>query len=240
MGKFQTILYFLTLGMGTCSLVILYFQLYKRAEKLPESWKKSFPSKNFRMGILFLMIYILLIFICESISFYLAAHRIYNSFMISIGFTLYTPFLFGFLFIHTQTAWKRYGSVLLYLILVGYFAIGGYYHPDCILPESSALLFSSIFFLVALMHLTDLLVNPKSEHFKFQLKVDISILIYNLLSAITTSFFWSYTDKSLPYFGLISDINFYVAILYYLSLNLIFINEILKLRRNYSNPMSKA
>ncbi|MNU85839.1 hypothetical protein D3C71_755880 [compost metagenome] len=225
------IMYLSILGTGAISLIILYSLLRKSAKKLPGGWKKSLPSRNFRLSVLFLMISLLIIFIGEMTAIQLGRHGIYNSFVISINWTLFTPFLFGFLFIHTSKIWKRSIYIVLYLILVGYLIRGGYYHPSCILQNTSVLLFSSICFLAALVHLTDLLVNPKSEHFKFQLKVTICLLIYNILGAITTAFWWSFLTKDQPYSNLIYYIHFYNIFLFYFSLALVFIIEILKLRR---------
>lgn len=228
----QSITYLLILGLGSILLTIFYFMLVRSAKKLPESWKKSLPTKRFRISILFLTTYLFITFVGEIAAFYLSAFNIYNSFVISINLTLATPFLFGFLFIYTQAAWKRYSYILLYLILVGHFTIGGYYHPDCILSDSSALLFSSINFLAVLLHLTDLLVNPKSEYFKFRLKTCICILIYSLLSSFLTSFYWADTDPTPFYSDLIYYIHFYNIVFYYFILDLIFINEIWKLRHS--------
>lgn len=231
----HTIIYFSIIGIGVGLLAVLLFILRKSAERLPVTWTNSLPQKHLRAGILLLMMHLLLLFLSEFVSFYLAIHQIYNSFAISIGYTLYTPFLFGFLFIYTQTAWKRYSYILLYLILVGYFITGGYYHPDCILPNYSPLLFSSIYFWAALVHLSDLLMNPKLEFFKFQLKVNISILIYNILTSITASLLWSYTDRELPYLYLTYYINLYITVGYYFALDLVFVQKILKLRRRYNH-----
>lgn len=227
----QLTIYFSILGIGVVFLVVLYFMLRKSAENLPGTWKKALSLTKFRTGVLSLMIYFLGVLVSELITTYLGYQGIYNSFVISIGFTVYTPFLLGFLFIYTQTAWKRYSYILLYLILVGYLIIGGYFHPDYVLPYSSSLLFSCIYFLAALIHLTDLLMNPASEHFRFQLKINISILIYNILSSITTSFYWAATDFKLPPPELVFDINIYITIFYYFALDLIFVQKILKLRR---------
>lgn len=234
------IIYFSILIIGIGSLAVLFVMLHKSEEKLPVSWKKTLPLKHFQIGIFFLLAHLLIILVSELIANYLAFQGIYNSFVLSIGLTLCTPFLFGFLFIYTQTNWKKYSYVFLYAILIGYFIIGGYYHPDCNLPYSSALLFSCVYFLAALIHLTDLLVNPKSEHFRFQLSVNISLLIYNILNGIMTPFHWAYMDQYLPSPELIADINYYITISYYFALDLIIMNEILKLRRSYTHPSTKA
>lgn len=227
----KSITYLSILGLGFVLLTIFYFMLLRSAKRFPENWKKSFSSKRFRISVLFLASYLLITFVGEIAAFYLSVFNIYNSFIISINLTLATPFLFGFLFIHTQTAWKRYSYILLYLILVGHFTIGGYYDPDCILSDFSALLFSSIDFLAVLLHLTDLLVNPKSEYFKFRLKICICVLVYNLLSSFLTSFYWGDTNPTPFYSDLIYYIFFYNIVFYYFALDLIFINEIRKLRR---------
>ncbi len=226
------IIYLSIVGIGIILLIIFHFMLRKSAEKLPHIWKNSLSLKCFRIGVFLLMIHLLLLLISEFLTIYLSMQWIYNSFVISIGYTLYTPFLFGFLFIYTQTTWKRYSYILLYAILVGYFVIGGYYLPGSAYPPSTMLVFSNIYFLAALLHLTDLLMNPKSEYFKFQLKVNICILIYNILSSITASFLWAYTDRELPGLSLIFYINLYILITYYVALDLIFIHEIRKLRKS--------
>ncbi|MNU85840.1 hypothetical protein D3C71_755890 [compost metagenome] len=226
------IIYLSLLGIGVLSLAIFYFMLGKSPGKLPDGWKKTtLPLKRFRISILFLMIYLLVNLIGEIVAINLARHGIYNSFVISINETLATPFLFGFLFIHTQTWWKRYIYALLYLVIVIYFIQGGYYHPSCVLPSFSALLFFSTYFLATLVHLTDLLVNPKSEYFKFQLKVNISILICTLLATMFTSFAWSDNNSDPFYSELFFYIHFYNIVAFHLSLDLIFLFEILKLRR---------
>ncbi len=234
------IIYLFILGLGFILLALFYFLLGRSAEKLPNSWRKSLPSKKFRISILFLAVYLFITFAGEIIAFYLFLNSTYNSFIISINFTLATPFLFGFLFIYTKTAWKRYSYILLYIMLIGYFSNGGYYHPDCNLSDTSALFFSSIYFLAVLLYLTDLLVNPKSEHFRFRLKVCISILIYNLLGCLLTSFNWADTNPIPFYSNLIYYIHFFNIVFYYFALDLIIINEIRKLRRNYIHPSAKA
>lgn len=228
----HTLIYFLTLILGVVSLLVFYRMLRKSSRELPEEWRKTLPARNFRSGIVLLLVYILIILIVELIAHSLAKHGIYNSFVISIGFTLFTPSLFGFLFIHTRATWKRYSYAILYFILVGYFITGGYYHPKCIHFDVSALVFSSIYFLAALLYLTDLLMNPKTEYFKFQLKVCICILIYNLLGALITSFHWADIPATPFYSSLIYYIYFYNIVFHYLALDIIFMNEIRKLRRS--------
>lgn len=232
--QIQDYIYLSILGIGVLLLVTLYIMLGKSIKTFPDSWKSSLSvsAKKFRISILFLSIYLFIILIGEIISIQLAFHGIYNSYVISINFTLFTPFLFGLLFIHTQTTWKRYSYIILYIILIAYFSIGGYYHPDSVLSNAFVPLFSSIYFLAALLHLTDLLANPKSEYFRFQLMVSVSVLIYHLLSAIITTFYWAEIITDLPSIKLMSYIHFYNIMLYYFALDLIFINEIRKFRRS--------
>ncbi|WP_430406279.1 hypothetical protein [Fluviicola sp.] len=145
--------------------------------------------------------------------------------------TLSTPFLFGFLFINTFKSWKQYAYIILYGALVAYFITGGYYHPRSILDGNSSLIMSTICFLGALIHLTDLLINPKSDYFKFQLKITTSLLIFNLLSNIVSSFCWFNNEFDTLYFEPVFYIHLSNAILFYLSFMLFFIIEIRKLQR---------
>ncbi len=234
------IIYLSIVGLGIVLLSVFYSMLGRATKRLPHSWKQSSSLRSFRISILFLVIYLLITLVGETIAIYLASHNTYNNFVICINFTLFTPFLFGFFFIHTPTNWKRYSYVVLYVVLIAYFTLGGYYHPDSVFSNIFVLLFSSIFFLVALIHLTDLLVNPKSEYFKFQLMISICVLIYNLFVAIITTSFWLKIITDLPYPDFIYDIHLYNIILYYFSLDLIVINEIRKLYRNYIYPSTKA
>lgn len=224
------ILYLSILGLGVILLTIFYFMLRKSTDKLPEPWRIPLQLKNFRLSILFFMIYLLINLIGEIVAIYLANHGIYNSFVMSINETLATPFFFGFFFMHTHTRWKRYIYLLLYLINVIYLIQGGYYHPDCVLPSISALVLFSTYFLAALVHLTDLLMNPKSGSFRFQLKVNVSILICTLLATLLTSYSWADINPDPFYSDLFFYIHFYNITFFHLSLDLIFIYEILKLR----------
>lgn len=224
------ILYLSILGLGVIFLAIFYFMLRKTVSKLPESWRTGLQSKNFRISILFFMLYLLINLISEIVSIYLAVHHIYNSFVMSINITLSTPFLYGFLFMHTHTLWKRYIYVLLYLVIVVYLIQGDYYDPNCVHSGTEPLLLFSTYFLAALVHLTDLLMNPQSESFRFQLKINISILICTLLATMLTSFEWADTMNKSSHSEVIFYIHFYNIVLYYFALDLIFINEIRKLR----------
>ncbi len=225
------LIYLSIVGLAVISLTVFYFMLGKSGKKLPETWKNSFPSSNFRISILFLLIYLLLIFFGELISIYIATHGIYNSFVMSINKTLYTPFLFGFLFMNTHTSWKRYVYIGLYLIVVGHLLYGNYYHPRSIILGTTIIVFFSTDFLAVLVQLTDLLENPKSDHFKFQLKVNLSILISSLLATILSSFHYLDTEPNTIQSEIFFYTHFYNLVLFYFSLGCIFLTEILKLRR---------
>lgn len=226
----QNIFYLLLIGTSIISSIILRSELLKSDKKLPLAWQNSFSLRNHTLSISFLTIFLLSNLITELVSRYLAEYRIYNSFVFSIDFTIISAFLFGFLYKHTQTVWKQYIYVLFYIIIIAHLINGGYYHPDCILPSTSALLIYSIYFLAALLHLTDLLLNPKSNYFSFQLKINLSILINMLIATIATSFQWS-LDGNEDLYDICYQIHYINMILFYFSLALIFIIEILKLRR---------
>lgn len=171
----------------------------------------------------------------ELFCFYLASHGIYNHFVISIGQTISAPFLFGFFFINTRSSRKRYAIIILYMIIIGYLTIGGYYHPKAILPNTASVFFDSISFLATLLHLTDLLENPQSEHFRFQLKMNLSILIFFILSAFLTSVYW--IDNH-PGSRMITALCFANQIFIQLAFICIFITEMLKLRRAWFTLLS--
>ncbi len=225
------ITYLSIIGFGAVSLIIYYLMLGKSAEKLPKTWRKSLPSKKFRISILFLALYLLIDCAGETIAIYFGEHGIYNFFVQNINETLFIPFLFGFFFIHTSTRWKRAIYLVLYMIFVIYLVSNGYYHPRSISSSFSAIIFFGICFLGALTHLTDLLENPKTEYFKFQLKVNLCILINSLLATLLTSFYLLHTNTGFKYFDLFYYIHAYNIMLYYFALDVIFINEIRKLRR---------
>lgn len=228
----EDFLFVSAIALAVVLSLILRIKLSKSQAELPKEWKKSLSTKNLLLSISFLSFYLILSLTSECISRYLAKHYIYNSFVFSIYFTLSVPFLFGFLFIHTQTTWKRFAYFILYGILVAYFIQGGYYHPRCVLPGNSSILIFSIYFLATLLHLTDLLLSSQSTYFKFQLKINISLLIYSLASIILTSFYWAETPKmESSYSKLVFYIHCINICLFYVSLALIFISEILKLRR---------
>lgn len=220
------------LGLGIITSIILQWKLHHSVSKLPDDWKKRRSIRNFRLGIFFLSLFITGGFLTESISEYLAKKSIYNSFVFSIDFTVTTLFIFGFLFIHTQTYWKRCCYFLFYLIILIYLIQGGYYDRSCVLPANSSLLIFSLYFLAGLLHLTDLLLNPKSDYFNFRLKINISLIIYSLISIIITSFYWaeSMTIDNNPSVYLYY-LNSLINELFYLSLTIVFIQEIFKLGR---------
>jgi hypothetical protein len=212
------------------SSIILRLELLKSDKKLPVTWRNSFSLRNLTISISFLTIFLLSNLITEFVSQYLAKHHIYNSFIFSIDLTITSALLFGFLYKHTQTVWKQYTYFLLYIIIIAHLINGGYYHPKCILPGTSALLIYSIYFLAALLHLTDLLLNPKSDYFKFQLKINLSFSINMLIASIATSFQWSLNGNE-SWYDIYYQIQFINMMLFYFSLGLIFIIEIRKLRR---------
>lgn len=220
------------IGLGIITSVIFQWKLRQSVRKLPEGWEKPISMKHFQLGVFFLCLFVTGGFITEIVSEYLARQKIYNSFVFSIDFTVTTLFLFGFLFIHTQKSWKRYSYFLLYAIIVTYLIQGGYYDPDCVLSGDSSLVIFSIYFLAALLHLTDLLLVPKSIYFDFQLKINLTLLVYSLVSVILTSFYWA---KTTTMDSTLSDFIFYIYALniglFYLSITAIFTHEILKLRR---------
>lgn len=177
------------------------------------------------------MIFLVNVLASDVVGTYLAKHHIYNHFVFSIYFTISTPFLFSFLFINTQKSWKQFCYVILYLILVGYLISGGYYHPRSIYSTTTDLLVKSIYFLAALLHLTDLLVTPKLDYFKFQLKINLTFLIWSLLATVITSFLSSDSAESNPYNNFFHFANIISITILYLSFSFIFITEIIKLRR---------
>lgn len=202
--------------------------LRKLAAKLPETWKHSKPIRNFRLGVVFLLVYLAIIFTGEWIALSLASHGIYNSYVMSLNLSLSTPFLFGFFYLHTSSTWKRYTYFLLYFIPLGYFISGGYFHPRAILGEQTIQFVYIPIFLAAFFFLTNLLLHPKSAYFRFQLKICLSVLINSVITLIVTSFHWNDVQ-------LLSKVIYYIHMgnmtLYYFSLALIFVTEAFKLRR---------
>ncbi len=222
-----TVIYQFVIGLGVVLAALFLWVSYKSNAKLPEGWRKSETHRLFQRSVLFLLSYLAINLICESIAIHLARHRIYNSYVMSINMTLSTLFLFGFLFINTRLVWKHYSYFILFICLVIYFIAGGYYHPKCILTITSSLVFHGICFLGLSIYLTELLLRPDYPHFRFQLQITASSLIYFLLSEIICSFSW--------YDMLYSETIFYLqisnALLFYLSLILIFCIKLVKLHR---------
>ncbi|TSJ44936.1 hypothetical protein FO442_10085 [Fluviicola chungangensis] len=183
------------------------------------------------MGVTLLLIYLSIVFAGELIAILLGTKGIYNSYIMSLNSSLYTPFLYGFLFLYTHTTWKRYFYVFLYFILLGYFISGGYYHPRSVLGGTAILVIYIPFFLAALVHLTDLLLDPKNTWFKFRLRLSLSMLFFSVVALIIQSFEWYYEDK----YSSRPMIVFYIAlsnnILYYFALTINFLMECIKLYR---------
>ena len=218
--------------MGIITSVIFLNMLRKSTARLPEGWRKSTASKNFNLSVFFLLIFLILAFFNELVTGYLACNNIPNGYVFTIFFTTATLLLFCFLFIHTQTRWKRYSYLILYSILIGFLINGGHYHPLSSLTTSSSLLLNSIFFLAALLHLTDLLIHPKTDHFKFKLKINLIILIFALMADILTSFHWSdKTSDNVIDFPFVFLIQIGNMLLFYSSFACVFIFEIIKLYR---------
>lgn len=226
--KFEYYFYLSIIASGIISAGILLSELRRLNEKLPKSWQESIRSKKFSLSICFLMTHLIITLICESISCYFSNHGIYNHFIASICFTLSFPFLFGFFYIHTNKKWKRHAYFIIYISLITRLIFGGYYHPNSIMPVGTVLFIFSAQFLVALLHLSDLLLNPKMDFFKFLLQVNLNILIHGLIAAIVTSAFISgITNNS----DLIFYVQFITAIIFYLLFAIILIKELFKLRR---------
>lgn len=228
---FNFYIYLLVIFSGIIFAGILLTELSKSIKKLPESWRKSTPLKPFRLSICFLMIYLIVTFICELISMYFSLYGIYNHFISVICYTLSLPFLFGFFFVHTQTRWKRYSYIILYLSLIIQFILGGYYQPDSVMPLNTTLFIFSIHFIAALLHLTSLLLNPKTDFFKFQLQINLSILICMLLGSILTSFYTTSILEDFVNFDLFFNIQFYNMVLFYSLIVFILMKELFKLRQ---------
>ena len=217
--------------MAVISAAILLRLLRKSTLNVPQKWAALSDIKTFKRGVTLLLIYLSIVFVGELIAILLGINGIYNSYVMSLNTSLYTPFLYGFLFLYTHTTWKRYFYVVLYFILLGYFIFGGYYHPRSVLGGTSILVIYIPFFLAALVHLTDLLVEPQNTWFKFRLRLSLSMLFSSVVSLIIQSFEWYYEDeyKSRPI------VVFYIALLnvtlYYFALTLIFLLESIKLYR---------
>lgn len=223
-----TVIYQSIMGLGIVLAVLLLWIEYKRNARLPGVWRKSESHKLFQRSVLFLLSYLAVNLICEIIALYLARHRIYNSYVMSINMTLSTFSLFGFLFINTRPVWKRYSYFILFACLIIYLITGGYYHPKSVLTSTSSLVFHGICFLGLLLYLTTLLLHPDSPHFRFKLEFTTSSLVYFLLSEIICSFSW----YDLFYSETIFYLQVFIAILFYLILILIFSIKLVKLQHS--------
>jgi len=215
----------ISIALGTTLLVCLK----KSKRSLPETWQKSASVKNFRLSILLLSTYLSIVFIGEVIATSMAGMGIYNCYIIIGSYTLHIPFLLGFFFINTVSSRKRYVYIFVYLILVAHFIWMDYYNPRSVLAIHTSQVIDTSLFIAALLHLTDILVNPKSDYIKFQFRIDFSILIFFLLTTITSPFFVDALDPH----EILFHLNTLIITLYYLSFAVIFTSEIIKLSRRH-------
>lgn len=215
------------LGLAILSAIILIYHFKKSVKDLPRDWKEASFIRNFKLSVLFLTLYLTIIFVGEQISTPMAHRGIYNCYVIISNYSLHVPFLFGFLFINTSKIWKKYSYILLYLILLTHFLWMDYFDPNSVLSIHTSRMIDIIIFIATLLHLTDILINPKSDNIKFQLKIDLNILAYFLLSNITNAFNIHGADPN----ELLYLMNYLITIFYYSFFCLIFTSEIIKLRR---------
>jgi hypothetical protein len=226
----QNHIYLAGLGLSVILSALLLRESNRSASKLPEAWRKTRSFKKFHLSVWFLMIYLFLNLVSELIATYLAFHHTYNNFIYSIGLTIYFPFFLSFLFLYTNKNWKKFAYFILYATLVGYFVWGGYYHPLCVISVKYYLIVNGVFFISCLFHLTDLLVSPTSDHFKFQLKINLIYLIFSLLANITSTH-WKYENQNNIYSDFAFQLQFFFAVVLYYIISLILLLEIIKLRR---------
>ncbi len=210
------------------SAAILWRTLKHSNSRVPREWDESQSRRRFRLSISFLFAYLAIVCTGEWISIYLSSHGIYNSYVMSLNVALSTPFLFGFFYLHTRTACKRYAYILFYLIPLGFLISGGYFHPKSVLSEYAIPVIYIPFFLVAFLHMTDLLITPQSEYFKFRIKIGIIVQVHSLLVIIITFFYWSYQWILLE---LIRFIHLGNISLYYLCLAILCLSETFKQRK---------
>lgn len=226
------ILYVVVISSGIISSILYLRQLSKSTAKLPEEWRRSPSRKNFRNSIYFVTIFLVLTLINQLVLNYLARHHISNGLAFSICFTFVPIPLFAFFFIHTKSRWKRYSYIVLHGILVGSLIIGGHYNPNSAPNSTISLILNSVFFLIALLHLTDLLIHPKIDHFKFKLKINLTILVFALMASILSSVHWSDITPGhpirFPLFFLLQNTN---MLLFYFSFVCVFVSETIKSRR---------
>lgn len=227
----QFYIYFAGLILSVIMAVLLLRESRRSDSKLPEAWRKASSFKKFRLSVCFLMIYLFLNLVSELVATYLAFHQIYNSFVYSISHTLYFPFFLFFLHCFTYTSWKNYAYFILYAVVIVYYIFGDYYHPRCILSSESSLLTNGTHFLSIILLLTDLLVSPKRDYFKFQLRISLTFMIFNIFAAILTSAQWTNTTDHKMFSDLIFYLHYFNSVILYYVISLIFLLEILKLRR---------
>lgn len=227
----QYYIYFAGLILSVILAALLLWESNRSDSKLPEAWRKTRSFKKFRLSIWFLMIYLFLNLVSELVATYLAFHHIYNSFIYSIGHTLYFPFFLFFLQCFTYTRWKNYAYFILYAVVILYYIFGGYYHPRCILSSESSLLTNGTHFISIILLLTDLLLSPKSDYFKFQLRICLTFMIFSIFAAILTSAQWTNTTDHKMFSDLIFYLHYLNSVVLYYVISLIFLLEITKLRR---------
>ncbi len=218
-------------SLGIISAVIYLVQLKKSSNKLPEAWRKSSTQKKFNFSIYLLMLFLLLILINQVVLYYLASHHIDNGLAFSICFTFGPIPLFAFMFMHTHSRWKRYSYIALHATLIGFLIFKGYANPFGAPNISISLILNSVFFLIALLHLTDLLMHSKTDHFKLKLKISLVVLIFALLASILSTVHWFDISSGNPVnFAsfLIQNIN---MLLFYFSFVFVFVSESIALRR---------
>ena len=236
---FELILYQSVIILAIASSLIVLLRFNKSVKDLPGGWRKSVSVRNFQLSVLFLTLYLSIIFIGEVIALSLAKNGIYNNFIIAFNYTLHVPFILGFFFVNTQSVWKKYAYIALYFILIGFYLSEGDYHPNSVATYKAEVIVSCIHFTAAFLHLTDLLVKPKSSYFRFQLKISICILTYSILSNVISSFYAYHIEFNLTYPEIIYQIHFYNIMLFYILLLFVFINEIIKLIRVNRKHSSK-
>lgn len=226
------ILYLTVISSGILSSIIYLVQLRRSTAKLPEAWRNSASQKNFRNSIYLLTVFLVLTLINQLVLNYLIRNHINNGLSFSICFTVVPIPLFAFSYMHTQSRWKRYSYIVLHATLIGYLIIGGYYHPLRSPDMTISLVLNSVFFLIALIHLTDLLIHPETDHFKFKLKISLIVLVFALMASILSSIYWEDVASGHPLhfpFGLVLQNG--NMLLFYSSFAVLFTQEILKLLR---------
>ncbi len=226
----QFYIYIAGMGLSVILAAGLLRESNRSASKLPEAWRETRSFKKFHLSIWFLMSYLFVNLISELIAIYLASNKIYNCFIYSIGHTICFLFFLFFLYLYTNRSWKKIAYFILYITIVGYFVWGDYYHPRCIMSVEYSLITNGIFFIACLLHLTDLLMSPTSDHFKFQLKTNLIFLIFSLFATIASTY-WISEDKNNIYADFAFQLQFFNAVVLYYVISLFFLLEILKLRK---------